>query len=277
MIGLFEENIIDALATELSKWKSDCEIAKIYQWPIKEQQKQLKNLPEKYGSLAVEVNKGSSQLEKAFLLRQKITEVTFDLELSKWIIEDWGGITTGKDDGSLKACLKKADDKDFDFNRIASWSKHIAFKNPDQYAIYDARVIYSLNWLLFKAGANKYFPAPAGRNSVMELLDYRILLFIGHYKVAGVRRQLEIDIEERKKSPGRKSFVANKLKSELFIEPNEAFANYCKLLMKIAQKLYPNDQTNLRLTRVEMMLFSLADKDIALNVLDDFAKILLQK
>lgn len=276
MTELFKDKIIvKALATQLSKWKSDDELAKIYQWPIKEQQKQLNRLAVKYGNLAAEVDKGSSQLEKAFLLRQMIIkEAPFKLDLSKWIIEDWGGITTGKDENSLKECLDEADKNNFDFNRIASWSKHIAFKDPVQYAIYDARVIYSLNWLLLKEGSKQYFPVPSGRNSVMELLDYRILLFIEHYKISGVGKLLREDIEARRNSPGRKSHVASKLNKELFIEQKNAFSAYCELLRKIALELYPNDQSGLAVTKVEMMLFSLADKDIALEVLGKFSKIL---
>lgn len=269
MTELFEKKIVVSLVTELSKWKSDDELAKLYQWPI---EGALDRLPEQYKSIAAEVNKGSGTLEKSLLLRQKLKELPFDLDLSKWIVEVWGGIT-GKDDESLKSCIEKADKQDFDFNRIASWSKHVAFKNPEQYAIYDARVIYSLNWLLLKAGSKRYFPAPSGRNSVMELLDYRILLLIKHYEVSGVEKHLNEDIDARKKSPGRKSYVANKLNKELFIESKNAFTEYCNLLLKIKRELYQDDPLGMGLTKVEMMLFSLADKDIALEVLRDFSKV----
>lgn len=270
MAALFEDKIVKAIATELEKWKSDEQLRELYKWPI---EKQIESLPEGFEELGKLVNAKASTLDKTLCLRGEVKNLKFSFPLSKWIIENWGGITTGKDEKSLKDCLRKADEGDFDFNRIASWSKHVAFKNPEQYAIYDARVIYSLNWLLFKAGSKQYFPAPSGRNSVMELLDYRILLFIGHYKVAGVKQRLEDDIEERKQ-PGRKSFLAKKLKEELFIESKKAFSEYCDLLKIIARELYPNDQSGLALTKVEMMLFSLADKNIALEVLGDFAKIL---
>lgn len=271
---LFNDAIVKALATELSKWKSDDELAKLYQWPI---EKQIENLPDEFKPLGELVNQKTNTLEKTLCLRRELKgSQKFSFPLSKWIIECWGGITTGKDDDSLMKCLAKADNKNFDFDRIASWSKHVAFKHPEEYAIYDARVIYSLNWLLFKTGASKYFPAPSGRNSVMELLDYHILLFIGHYKVEGVEKQLNEDIEERNKTPGKKSFLAKKLKREIFIGQSDAFTEYCNLLKRIAAELYNHDKTDLSLTKVEMMLFSLADKYIALDVFRDFSKILPQ-
>lgn len=269
----FDETIVSALATRLSQWKSEEELTKLYQWPI---ESQIDKLRPEFESLAELINQkiNKNTFEKTLCLRREIKKLKFSFPLSKWIIECWGGITTGKDAESLRTCLDEADKNNFDFNRIASWSKHVAFKYPEQYAIYDARVIYSLNWLLFKAGSKQYFPAPSGRNSVMELLDYRILLFIGHYKFDGVRDRLNEDINERKTSPGRKSYVANKLNKELFFDRKEAFVNYCQLLKIISQKLYQDGKTDLALTRVEMMLFSLADKDIALEVLGDFSKIL---
>jgi hypothetical protein len=48
-----------------------------------------------------------------------------------WIIRDWGGIKSGK----VLTCGRGT------FSRIASWSKILAFCKPEDYAIYDARVI----------------------------------------------------------------------------------------------------------------------------------------
>ena len=105
----------------------------------------------------------------------------------------------------------------------------------------------------------------------MSLLDYRILLFIDYYKVAGVKQKLEADIDARMEEGG-KSSLTNELNGKLFIKPNEAFSEYCKLLKSVASKLYDNN--DMALTKVEMMLFSLADKNIAQEVLDEFSKIL---
>ena len=261
----FGDAIVSQLAVKMKEWKSDEVLGKLYQCPLKKALINLKNIG--YGAIA-EVVESEKGLRQALLLRKNMADIKlpFKEKLSKWIVEDWGGITTGK--ASLKNCIAKADAGDFDFNRIASWSKNSAFGKPKDYAIYDARVIYSLNWLLFKAGSNYYFPTPSGRNSVMELLNYQILLFIGHYKVEGIREKLKTDIESRETSPGNKSSFSNKLKRDLFIKEKEAFKEYCSLLKSVTRKLYPNDQEGV--TKVEMMLFSLADKNIALEVLGAF-------
>jgi hypothetical protein len=272
MNNWFEKHI-DELVEKLEPYSSDEKLAELYQWSEADQKKQLSQLKGNSRSLIDKIESGKTQLDRAFLLRQYIKDIDFDFELSKWVIEVWGGIT-GSNDDSLEKCLLEAKNGNFDFNRIASWSKDVAFQHPDEYAIYDARVIYSLNWLLYQVyqvGEEKYFPAPAGRNSVMELLDYRVLLFIKHYSASVVRNELEEDISKRKQNPGRKSFVANKLRGKLFIEPNDAFKAYCDLLKILAEKIYPDDSTGLRLTKIEMLLFSLADKDIALNVFDAFS------
>ncbi|ALH96746.1 hypothetical protein AOY20_12800 [Acinetobacter equi] len=57
------------------------------------------------------------------------------------------------------------------FERISSFSKVASFINPTEYVIYDSRVIYALNWLLFNyAPEVELFTQPQGRNS--ELIKY---------------------------------------------------------------------------------------------------------
>ncbi|MDH2918588.1 MAG: hypothetical protein PXX73_05285 [Sideroxydans sp.] len=261
MSELFDEKIIDALADKLGDWKSDEKLAGLYNWPI---EKTLQAMPAGFEYLEDKVNSAVNKntFEKTLCLRREIAAIeVLSFPLSRWIVENWGGIA-GKNEASLKACIDKAESGDFDFNRIASWSKHMAFKHPDLYAIYDARVVYSLNWLLFKAGAQKYFPAPSGRNSVMELLDYRILLFIKHHTVDGVKQQLKDDIDAREIA-GTKSYLSNKLKQKLFIELKDAFDEYNKLLARLAEKLYPKEAMSLSRTKVEMMLFSVIPPQIS--------------
>jgi hypothetical protein len=204
-------------------------------------------------------------------------------KVAKWIVEDWGGITSAKanklavpNQSSLANVIGKAVEGKYDFNRIASWSKYLAFKDPEQFAIYDARVIYSLNWLLFKSGANRYFPFPNGRNSVMGLLNYELFLFLQSPESRELAStKLEDDIKSRRgdKSQGKanslikkSSFVRNlKKQSDLFIKESDAFSKYCDLLKDISTGLFGNDAD--RLTKTEMLLFSIADAEIAESVL----------
>lgn len=53
---------------------------------------------------------------------------------------------------------------------IASWSKVAAFSNPDQHAIFDARVSFSLNAIqMLQGGVERWwFPHLAGRNKLLN-------------------------------------------------------------------------------------------------------------
>jgi len=197
-----------------------------------------------------------------------IRETDRDLKLEKiaeWIIREWGGIPVGN---NLGEHVKKAEDSHkaskgrFEFERIASWSKFMAFKYPEDYAIYDARVVYSLNWLLFCNGSTKFFPPLEGRNSVMGLLDYRLKLLLTRHS----KDDVLIKLNERK---GARTHFLSELDEAVFMKKVDAYSAYCALLKEVANRLYPKDDF-LSLTKIEMILFSIADRDIAINVLEEW-------
>ena len=74
-------------------------------------------------------------------------------ELCLWIIRDWGGIKTGKNEDTLELIKTSLSQKEFQFKRIASSSKIASFMYPDRYAIYDSRVAYTLNWIILSEDA----------------------------------------------------------------------------------------------------------------------------
>lgn len=92
-------------------------------------------------------------------------------EISKWIISSWGRIPDngrrlpewaeklrGFEPETVDAFINKLG-KD----RIASWSKILAFARPERYAIYDSRTALTLNFALYCAGEDKRFVPPEGR------------------------------------------------------------------------------------------------------------------
>jgi hypothetical protein len=266
-------------------------VKSVYRFPINPP---LEKLKDQFG-ISVNFNGGKDEngFDLTLKMRRRLKEVLNAKpinkgELAKWIVEVWGGITPGKanetaspDKGSLMTVIEKAEDVDypkdqtFDFYRIASWSKYLAFKTPEVYAIYDARVIYSLNWLLYKSDAQPYFPFPAGRNSVMGLLNYELYLFLKNPESTKLAKsELEEDITTRRKDENKnsikKSSFVRKLKNKLsglFIDDDRAFAEYCCLLESMAKRLF-GKETGDRLTKTEMLLFSIADAEIAKSVLD---------
>lgn len=235
--------------------------------------------------------KDLNSFEMTLMLREKMkTELEYAEgekrnQIAKWIVKKWGGIKTVTDN-NLNNSIDSAErhhekcNGEFDFERIASWSKFMAFKYPQQYAIYDARVIYSLNWLLLgtktgeepkkkevgEEGELKFFPFLDGQNSVMGLLNYNIHLLLSHYQGDTLINALETDINTR----GNRSRLRSRLERGLFIPQQAAYSEYCGLLKKLAENIYPdiNGAPDIhRLTKIEMMLFSIADKAIALEVM----------
>ncbi len=156
------EICVPKLVERLKKYREDARLAELFPWQIA----RLDTLQTLVGNKQwVKDIKGSElkPFKKNLTLRRGIhaeigelnneADANKTIKIAQWIIGDWGGITRGTDD-RLKACLKKAEeaalsDRQIPFDRIASWSKYLAFKYPERFAIYDARVIYSLNWLLF--------------------------------------------------------------------------------------------------------------------------------
>jgi hypothetical protein len=260
-----------------------------YRFPITDPVDVLKNMGFAIDE-SVTANKDDSILVMTLKMRESLMKLLAEQEanreqrnrIAKWIVADWGGIKSGKlgPDGSdsatsLIAAIDKAEDdskhgKDkFDFNRIASWSKFLAFKSPEEFAIYDARVIYSLNWLLYQCDAEKYLPMPTGQNSVMGLLNYEVFLFLKSGVAGDAVAALQSDVDKRRgKDNAKSSFVRNLKKGEggPFIDNKAAYSQYCGLLEEMARLIFGAADTQ-RLTKTEMLLFSIADAEIAKSVL----------
>lgn len=93
------------------------------------------------------------------------------LRLAWWIVRDWGGIRRNKPQ-RVADYVEKADAKrpTTPFEGVASYSKILAMKHPDRYAIYDARVaaaimaLQVLNLGSLDEDSRHLYPIPQGRN-----------------------------------------------------------------------------------------------------------------
>lgn len=275
----FIQNIVDYLKPLSNSDK----LRELYQFPIVKPLEKFKAPPDwvieltKRAAALVESNKdcvtATLELREKFPAELKSADQTKTVNLAEWIVREWGGIPIGND---LNGCISKAEDAyqkskshpdhigKYNFDRIASWSKFLAFKHPTSCAIYDARVIYSLNWLLFENGAKKFFPVLEGRNSVMGLLDYKLRLLLTHPDIK--KESIAETLFDRR---GSKTHFLSSLEKKVFLEKSAAFSIYCNLLKQVANILYPEDM--LGLTKVEMILFSIADRAIAQDVLEKIA------
>lgn len=99
-------------------------------------------------------------------------------KLSKWIINDWGGITNVKDfekyiNDIEQVYTNKAEiDKISLADSISSRSKVLSFLSPKDYVICDSRNIFALNWLLFFVQYDEttlqLFTPLSGRNATLS-------------------------------------------------------------------------------------------------------------
>ncbi|MHA2131286.1 MAG: hypothetical protein ACW99L_15085 [Promethearchaeota archaeon] len=112
-------------------------------------------------------------VELKIILNEKLkTKPTNEIHF--WIINDWGRIKSFKNTENNKkkidsflSDLSKGKTARTNFQVISSLSKIASLYDLKDYAIYDSRVIYSLNWLLLRYGnAEVFFPTPAARNKI---------------------------------------------------------------------------------------------------------------
>lgn len=154
-----------------------------------------------------------------------------DLDIYYWIVQEWGGISSfkknDKNNSKINVFKQQLNDREMTketFSTISSLSKIASFLHPNRYAIYDARAIYSLNWLLFNFTDGKLlFPQPKGRNS--KLVQY----------------DLETIFRLSKRS----------IKYKLY---KKAYFEYCELLKYLSKKVYGEEKPY----KMEMLLFSIA-------------------
>jgi hypothetical protein len=273
---MFSDELVRKLVNSLEQYSSDAELSKLYAWPIDPALDKLHKLfpscewPENIK------NSNDSRFKKTLALRGCMQAILTRNDLVdndfknyvKWIIKDWGGINLGNENKLFEMISESGKDNgNFGFERIASWSKFLAFKYPQERAIYDARVIFSLNWYLHMHGSQKYFPDPGGRNSLMTTLDYTLFILMKHIGNKGIQEEIIKDTQWREDNPGKDSKAISNLKKNLYIEKRNAYSLFCDLLKRIAQNLYADGDAH-ALTKVEMILFALADKAIILEVFE---------
>ncbi|MFZ5784735.1 MAG: hypothetical protein ACOY4R_31450 [Pseudomonadota bacterium] len=99
------------------------------------------------------------------------------IRLANWIVSDWGGIRRNSKEKILSyAKLADLDRPSTPFEGVSSYSKILAVRDPERFAIFDARVAVSLNaiqLLIANAGLIETyqllaFPIPQSRNSQVK-------------------------------------------------------------------------------------------------------------
>lgn len=249
---------IEKITKYLNRYKND--LPTLYNWNAKiERLVELETLTE---NQVIEIN-ALTHYEKELQLKQivgkrlndtlKSNTDLFD-KLCLWVIKDWGGITTAKDDDTLILIKDFLNQDKPNFNRIASSSKVGAYMYPERNVIYDSRVAYSLNWIILSENAGqKYFPIPEGRNSKMSAFDLNVLI-----RLKNISNYQTTDIEHL----DHKLFIKN-CDKKIFINKKDAYSELNNLVKQIHKNLWIGDKAkeeNLYFT--EMLLFSIADREV---------------
>lgn len=177
----------------------------------------------------------------------------------KWIVEEWGGITVRNIDklySSVEDFISRSavNGKSKRIDNIASVSKVLSFMYPERYIIYDARVAYSINWILLKSNAAKiFFPMPESRNSKINAIDIASLIRLSR-------------INNYSKNLGSDNMISNSDK-KVFIDKSESYPILCDLIAKINNCLWCDERQNYPFY-AEMLIFSMADTIIFTDILN---------
>lgn len=173
-------------------------------------------------------------------------------QLCLWIIKDWGGILTAKDDDTIELVSSFLQAEKPSYKRIASASKVGSYMYPEKYIIYDSRVAYSLNWIILSEKAGDfYFPIPNGRNSKMMAFDMNVLIRM---------KNIEKYRPETVGAMDNRLYITQKDKS-LYIPEKESYTELNKLITEVNNKLWSGEKAN-KLYYTEMLLFSIADREV---------------
>lgn len=259
---------IDKIVDYLKPFKT--QLADLYTWNVKIDK--LVHL----GVLNIEEVNSLNLLkpyDREVILKEKINitlhqikdsdKETFD-KLCLWIIKEWGGIKTSKDEDTLQLISTFLSSDSPNYKRISSTSKIGSYLHPEKYIIYDSRVAYSLNWIILSQNAgNIFFPIPNGRNSKMSTFDMNVLIRlknISHYQSNNIKKIIN------------QKYI-NQIDKNLYIPKKESYLELNKLITQVHHKLWEADKKN-KLFYTEMLLFSIADKKVFKDITEKLSLII---
>lgn len=266
MVDIFGEGFeIEKIVNYLTPYTSMIDSSYIWDTPSNEQiieaeKNQIFSIDQSNELIAEKNMFARNVLMKKMLSNNLGSTQSVDLKkyIFKWIVKVWGGINAKDIDKlytSVASFLSKNSEKQkIDIDGISSVSKVLSFICPQKYIIYDARVAYSLNWILLKTNASdKFFPMPESRNSKLTAIDISTLIRLSKP-------------DNYKKNIGNKRVISDSDK-EIFINKSMAYIILCELIKKVNNELWGNDKKRYPFY-TEMLVFSLADNVIFSDVLN---------
>lgn len=241
---------------KIAKYLQNIPVADNYNWKIPFSKGQGSNifLEEDINSF-MELTNFESNVHLKTILSEKIIAAKKNNDIDslkrifEWTVHDWGGIRNGREkiDNLYNLGISAIENENLGFKRIASTSKILSFYKPTEHIIYDSRIAYSLNAIMFLIDATKkYFPVPAGTNSKMNAFNIEVLIRLKHKPDVYLRS-------------GNKKLISQADKT-LFFKENEAYSILNDTVKKINIAFYKNDlQKQFKPYYTEMLLFGIAD------------------
>ena len=196
--------------------------------------------------LSTDNNPFEQNVRLKWILSEKYKTNTEQNFIDFWIVNNWGGIRGFKPNErnieKVRRFKKQLEKRKLSldcFSTISSLSKIASFIDPENFVIYDSRVIYTLNWLILTCEnqngfKKKYFPMPSGRNKIIANFDMNTIVNISHIS----------------------EYVEN---TELYVSQQNAYFQFCDFIKTNTELIYGE---NSKPYELEMLLFTLADKEI---------------
>lgn len=192
-----------------------------------------------------------------------------------FVIKDWGELRANKPDTIQRyvtaytasrlpdldsigshAQLAAATGCAFPFEGIASWSKWLNFVWKDWALIYDARIAFALNAILYMRATDvRAMPVPAGRAALLSMFDSQMLASLRYLGARGIAPPDDA---------GSNAEFAGWLRRAVI--PRDAVYTYYLAAMEAVRKRigYRGDHA---LVETEMLLFYLSERDIARDLM----------
>lgn len=145
-----------------------------YKWEVKVQS--VRKLAELVRQIPISSLTDADRSKANVMLRRALHLPSFvepeRTRVASWIVRDWGRVTSRseQDIGTWMRELGEFGVPEVEtfvqrrgIGGVSSWSKLLAFADPNRYAIYDARTALTLNCGLAAVGDNRRFFMPDGR------------------------------------------------------------------------------------------------------------------
>ncbi|MFC1560328.1 hypothetical protein ACFL3W_00115 [Pseudomonadota bacterium] len=223
---------MDNLIVQLKNISKEFPIEELYVWDIPEP-----------APILIPANVKGGYLKNAYLKKNLASKLNSDTSMDThyWVIHDWGKIRSfrrhpknNKLIAEFIAQLDKGALLRRTFNLISSLSKVASFMNHREFAIYDSRAVYSLNWLIFThTQSRELYPQPSGRSKELAKYDMQTIVRLAN-------------------------------KDHTYMSHKVAYQHYCKLLKRLSKEVYGDEDPY----KIEMLLFLIAPEKIVESIRD---------